>query len=84
METLQVEGEESAGEHGEEPIAPIRRVPFAACNEPEEGERDYAAKEGDDRRRSTRELGQRRGLRDGQGAEGSPKPWMSSGESERC
>jgi hypothetical protein len=45
VEALQVEGEEPTGEYGEEPIAPIGRVPFAACNEPEEGERDYAAEE---------------------------------------
>jgi hypothetical protein len=48
VETLQVKGEEPAGEYGEESIATARRVPFAACDEPEEGERDYAAEEGDD------------------------------------
>jgi hypothetical protein len=35
VEALQVKGEESTSEYGEEPIAPIARVPFAACDEPE-------------------------------------------------
>jgi hypothetical protein len=36
METLQVKGEEPAGEDGEKSIAAVRRVPLAACNEPKE------------------------------------------------
>jgi hypothetical protein len=38
MEALKVESEEPAGEYGEESIATARRVPFAACDEPEERE----------------------------------------------
>jgi hypothetical protein len=48
VEALQVEGEEGASADGKEPIATARRVPFAACDEPEEGERYRTAKEGDD------------------------------------
>jgi hypothetical protein len=45
VEALQVEREECASADGEQTIATFGRVPFAACNEPEEGERDYAAEE---------------------------------------
>jgi hypothetical protein len=48
VEALQVEREEPAGEYGEESIAPIGRVPFAACNEPEERQGYRPAKERDD------------------------------------
>jgi hypothetical protein len=34
VETLQVEGEEGASADGEESIATIGCVPFAACDEP--------------------------------------------------
>jgi hypothetical protein len=48
METLQVKGEEPAGEDGEKSIATARRVPFAARNEPEEREGDDTTEERDD------------------------------------
>jgi hypothetical protein len=48
VEALQVEGEESAGKNGEEPITARCRVPFAPRNEPEERKGDGTAEEGDD------------------------------------
>jgi hypothetical protein len=47
MEALQVKGEEPAGEDGEKSIATARRVPFTACDEPEEREGDDTAEERD-------------------------------------
>jgi hypothetical protein len=35
VEALQVERKEGASADGKEPIAPIGRVPFAACDKPE-------------------------------------------------
>ena len=58
MEALQVEREEGASADGEESIAPIRRVPFAACDEPEKRQCDCTAEEGDDGGSAAGELGE--------------------------